>query len=300
MSGFVVHERFYEVGTPEGILESRGSWRRRREHAASNCNWTCLTGPWRSGVRSRDHAADPARRRRRPRALHRHSGAQRGTDHRRVHRVVPRDWPQPASRVRSSSSTVPGPTPELALQGGARVLRCPKRGLGRAYIDADPLHPGQVRGDGRRRLHLRLPGSRPFVEAFREGFEFVMGSRWKGSIETGIDASAPPVLRHAVDHVDPQRPVRVAVLRHPLRYARDDHRGARNMQISSQSWEYASEIVLKSVHMSLRTTEVPVHFLQGQGGQGQSPSAAWVGSRRSRRPRSTSRRCSSTVQTSSW
>src|SRR6478735_2271455 len=29
-------------------------------------------------------------------------------------------------------------TPEIALAHGARVLRCPRRGLGRAYIDALP------------------------------------------------------------------------------------------------------------------------------------------------------------------
>jgi hypothetical protein len=30
--------------------------------------------------------------------------------------------------------------------------------------------------------------------------------------------------------------------------------------LRSQGWEYASEMVLKSVHMKLRTAEVPIHF----------------------------------------
>ena len=34
-------------------------------------------------------------------------------------------------------------TTELALAGGARVLRTPKRGLGRAYIDALPFIRGR-------------------------------------------------------------------------------------------------------------------------------------------------------------
>ena len=45
-------------------------------------------------------------------------------------------------------------TAELALAGGARVLTTPKRGLGRAYIDALPYIRGRVRGHGRRRLHV--------------------------------------------------------------------------------------------------------------------------------------------------
>ena len=40
-------------------------------------------------------------------------------------------------------------TPQIALAGGAEVLRVPKRGLGRAYIDAIPYIRGQwvVMGD---------------------------------------------------------------------------------------------------------------------------------------------------------
>src|SRR5207245_2264963 len=39
------------------------------------------------------------------------------------------------------------------------------------------------------------------------------------------------------------------------------------MDLQSQSWEYASEMVLKSVHMRLRTCEVPVSFLRDRDGR---------------------------------
>ncbi len=45
-------------------------------------------------------------------------------------------------------------TAEIAQAGGARVLKVPKRGLGRAYIDAIPYRPRPFRHHGRRRLHL--------------------------------------------------------------------------------------------------------------------------------------------------
>jgi hypothetical protein len=41
----------------------------------------------------------------------------------------------------------------------------------------------------------------------------------------------------------------------------------KRMDLQSQSWEYASEMVLKSVRMNLRTTEVPVRFLKDQEGR---------------------------------
>ena len=39
------------------------------------------------------------------------------------------------------------------------------------------------------------------------------------------------------------------------------------MGLQSQSWEYASEMVLKSVHMKLKTEEVPIHFLKDVEGR---------------------------------
>jgi hypothetical protein len=39
------------------------------------------------------------------------------------------------------------------------------------------------------------------------------------------------------------------------------------MDLRSQSWEYASEMVLKSVHMRLKTEEVPIRFLKDREGR---------------------------------
>jgi Glycosyl transferase family 2 len=158
-------------------------------------------------------------------------------------------------------------TAELALQAGARVLHTPKRGLGRAYIDALPFIRGKwiVMGDADCTYDFRQLA--PFVDRFREGFEYVMGSRWKGSIEPG---SMPPHHRYF------GTPVTTWILNrlYSSKFS-DIHCGMRGitkealarMQLQSQSWEYASEMVLKSVHMQLRTAEVPVHFLKDREGR---------------------------------
>ena len=106
----------------------------------------------------------------------------------------------------------------------------------------------------------------PFVEKFRDGNEFVMGSRCAGTIEPG---SMPPLHRYL------GTPVTTWILN--LLYCgkfSDIHCGMRGitsdalarMDLQSQSWEYASEMVLKSVHMQLRTAEVPVTLPQGPRG----------------------------------
>lgn len=158
-------------------------------------------------------------------------------------------------------------TPELAVKAGARVLRTPKRGLGRAYIDALPYIRGRyvVMGDADCTYDFRE--LEPFAGRFHEGYEFVMGSRWKGTIE---DGSMPALHRYF------GTPVTTWILNrlYGSRFS-DIHCGMRGitrdalqrMHIDSQSWEYASEMVLKSVHMGLRTTEVPVSFLKDQEGR---------------------------------
>jgi glycosyltransferase involved in cell wall biosynthesis len=158
-------------------------------------------------------------------------------------------------------------TPVLALQAGARVLHTPKRGLGRAYIDALPFIRGKyvVMGDADCTYDFRDVGL--FVEKFRDGYQFVMGSRWKGHIEQG---SMPFLHRHL------GTPVTTWILNrlYSSRFS-DIHCGMRgitreallDMGLTSQSWEYASEMVLKSVRMKLTTTEVPVSFYKDRPGR---------------------------------
>src|SRR5882757_1213629 len=67
-------------------------------------------------------------------------------------------------------------TAEIAVARGARVLKTPKRGLGRAYIDAMPYIRGRyvLMGDADCTYDFRE--LEPFIAAFRDGSEFVMGS----------------------------------------------------------------------------------------------------------------------------
>lgn len=158
-------------------------------------------------------------------------------------------------------------TAELALAGGARVLKTPKRGLGRAYIDAIPFIRGRyvIMGDADCTYDFRqLDG---FVAKLREGYEMAMGSRWLGSIEPG----SMPALHQYVG-----TPFTTWILNriYGSRFT-DIHCGMRGisrealerMGLQSQSWEYASEMVLKSVRMELKTAEVPVTFYRDRDGR---------------------------------
>jgi glycosyltransferase involved in cell wall biosynthesis len=158
-------------------------------------------------------------------------------------------------------------TPQRAVAHGARVLRVPKRGLGRAYLDAIPYIRGKyvVMGDADCTYDFRELDQ--FAERFHDGYEFIMGSRFKGYIEKG---SMPALHRYV------GTPITTWILNRVYSSNFSDiHCGMRGvtvdglkrMELQSQSWEYASEMVLKSVHLELRTTEVPVRFLKDQEGR---------------------------------
>jgi len=158
-------------------------------------------------------------------------------------------------------------TADLALAGGARVLKTPVRGLGRAYQDALPFVRGTyvLMGDCDCTYDFRELA--PFVEKFRGGAEFIMGSRFRGYIEPG---AMPPLHRYF------GTPMTTFILNVIFSSKFSDiHCGMRGitrnalerMELRSQSWEYASEMVLKSVHMRLRTEEVPIRFLKDREGR---------------------------------
>jgi hypothetical protein len=158
-------------------------------------------------------------------------------------------------------------TADIAVAKGARVLKAPKRGLGRAYIDAIPYIRGEyvLMGDADCTYDFRALG--PFMKSFHGGYEYVMGSRFRGYIEPG---SMPPLHQYF------GTPITTWLLNflYGSRFS-DIHCGMRGitrdalcrMDLQSQSWEYASEMVLKSVHMELRTDEVPVRFYKDQEGR---------------------------------
>jgi glycosyltransferase involved in cell wall biosynthesis len=158
-------------------------------------------------------------------------------------------------------------TAKIALGKGARVLRSPKRGLGRAYIDAQPFVRGNFLLFGDCDCTYDFRELQPFVTAYRNGAEFVMGSRFRGTID---DGAMPPLHRYF------GTPLTTTILNriYSSRFS-DIHCGMRGitkeafakLDLQSQSWEYASEMVIKSVHLKLRTAEVPIHFLRDRDGR---------------------------------
>jgi len=158
-------------------------------------------------------------------------------------------------------------TAEIALAHGAEVLKTPKLGLGRAYLDSIPYIRGKYVILGDADLTYDFRELSPFVEKLRQGYEYVMGSRFRGS----LPRDAMPALHRYFGN-----PATTWILNriYGTRFS-DIHCGMRGLttdafrriDLRSQSWQYASEMIIKAVHLRLKTAEVPVTFHKDREGR---------------------------------
>jgi glycosyltransferase involved in cell wall biosynthesis len=145
----------------------------------------------------------------------------------------------------------------LALSLGARVVEVSERGYGAALIAGIKAAKGQyvIMGDADASYDFSSLNS--FVDKLREGYDLVMGNRFKGGIKSG----AMPFLNKYLGN-----PVLSFVGRLFFKCnAGDFHCGLRGfnrhsieaLKLQAPGMEFASEMIVKAVLGSLKITEVP-------------------------------------------
>ncbi len=151
-------------------------------------------------------------------------------------------------------------SPNIARAHGAQVITIKEKGLGKAYQQSIPFIRGKyvILGDCDLTYDFREIDS--FIKKLEEGSEFVIGTRLKGQIQEG---AMPPLHRYF------GTPLTTTLLNFIYRTNFSDiHCGMRalttdlfrRMNIISPSWEYASEMVLKSATLNARIAEIPIKF----------------------------------------
>lgn len=157
----------------------------------------------------------------------------------------------------------------IAREKGAIIVNCRERGIGRAYQAGIRHVRGKyvIMGDADCTYDFRE--IRPFLEALRAGYEFVMGTRVKGQVEKG---SRPALHRYFGAPL-----TNFAFNRVLGAQFSDIHCGMRAMtrealigiNLTANGWEYASQMIIKSIRAELKSVEVPINFLkEPEGRQG--------------------------------
>jgi glycosyltransferase involved in cell wall biosynthesis len=149
---------------------------------------------------------------------------------------------------------------EIALQLGARVISVPKRGYGAALKSGIQQAYGRYIIMGDADDSYDFLNLNPFISKLREGYELVMGNRFKGGIVDG----AMPLLNRYLGN-----PVLSLIGRIFFKSTIGDfHCGLRGfhrdsfqqLDLQGDGMEFASEMVVKATLKKLKMTEVPIQL----------------------------------------
>ena len=146
---------------------------------------------------------------------------------------------------------------EIARRMGARVVAVEPKGYGSALMGGIAAARGEfiIMGDSDDSYDFTNLG--PFIQRLRDGYDLVMGNRFKG----GIDPGAMPFMHRYLGN-----PVLTTIGRLFFHSpAGDFHCGLRgfrrsavmNMDLRTTGMEFASEMIVKATLQEMRITEVP-------------------------------------------
>jgi glycosyltransferase involved in cell wall biosynthesis len=147
---------------------------------------------------------------------------------------------------------------EIAQRLNARVVRVPTRGYGAALATGIDAASGKyvIMGDSDESYDFSALS--PFVEKLRQGYDLVMGNRFRGGIAPG---AMPPMHRYFGN------PLLTSVGRlfFACKESGDFYCGLRGfrkkaiqaLELQSRGMEFALEMVIKAEMHGLRITEVP-------------------------------------------
>ena len=146
---------------------------------------------------------------------------------------------------------------EIARGLGARVVPVAERGYGAALIAGIAAARGRFVIMGDSDDSYDFTALDPFVEKLREGYQLVMGNRFRGGIKPG---AMPPLHRYLGNPV--LSTIGRIFFRSPVK---DFHCGLRGfdrdammaLDLRAPGMEFASEMVVKATVNGLRITEVP-------------------------------------------
>lgn len=149
---------------------------------------------------------------------------------------------------------------ELAEGEGARVVREARRGYGRAYLTGIEASVGRIVVIGDSDYSYDFFELHRLVRPLFEGYDYVLGSRFAGTILPG----AMPFLNRYLGN-----PVLTGLLNRLFGLDTSDaHSGMRaftrdafeRMGLRCEGMEFASEIVIAAARARLRVTEVPITY----------------------------------------
>jgi glycosyltransferase involved in cell wall biosynthesis len=158
-------------------------------------------------------------------------------------------------------------TAKIAAEHGVIVVNCSEKGLGNAYRVGKGIPKGRyiILGDADCTYDFR--NLSPFIEKLEQGFDLVLGNRFKGIIEK----DAMPF-----HHQYFGSPGTSLFFKYALGIPTGDiHCGMRAMTVDlynslpflEPGWEYATEMIISARNEGAAITEIPIEFFKEPAGR---------------------------------
>ena len=156
-------------------------------------------------------------------------------------------------------------SPLIASEAGARVVYQPQKGYGSAYLAGIGAAKGKYIIMGDSDDTYDFSNIEPFLTPLRNGYDFVIGSRFKGKMMPGAMSWSHRYLGN---------PILSGMLNLFFRAKiSDSHCGMRSltreafekMQLQTTGMEWASEMVIKAIKEDLKIAEVPIDYYPRKG-----------------------------------
>ena len=153
----------------------------------------------------------------------------------------------------------------IAEREGARVVHQPVRGYGSAYLAGIGAAQGKYIIMGDADDTYDFSNLEPFITPLRDGFDFVIGSRFQGNIHPGAMSWS---------HRYVGNPILSGILN--LFFGADisdSHCGMRSftrdaferMKLQTLGMEFASEMVMRAIKGGLKILEIPIDYYPRKG-----------------------------------
>jgi len=147
---------------------------------------------------------------------------------------------------------------EIAGKLGAKIVSVPEKGYGAALLGGIDSALGKFIIMGDSDDSYDFENLMPFLEKLRDGYDIVMGNRFKGKI---MDGAMPPLHQYFGNPV--LSGIGKLFFRVPVN---DFHCGLRGfskeaaikMDLHTTGMEFASEMVIKAILLDLKMTEIPI------------------------------------------
>ena len=157
-------------------------------------------------------------------------------------------------------------TEEVALAAGAKVVKATERGYGATYRQGIPHALGEYIIVGDADDSYNFEEIAPFIEKLNEGYDFVIGNRFKGKIEKG----AMPWLHRYIG-----TPILTGIMNLFFRVGiGDTNCGMRaftksafeKMKLKTSGMEFATEMVIKASAVGMQICEIPCNLYRDKRG----------------------------------